>query len=72
MASFGDLLRTFSQKLRQEAEQKEQRIAAFVFWNYATYAARSAWEYWGGRDESGWAEMLAQLPERKIELDFAL
>jgi hypothetical protein len=72
VASFKNLLRTFSQELRQEAKQKEQRAAAFVFWHYAAYAARSAWEYWSGGDESGWAEMLAQLPERKIELDFAL
>jgi hypothetical protein len=69
---FKNLLRTFSQELRQEAEQKEQRGAAYVFWCHATYAARSACENWRGMKDLGLTELLAKLPEKKMELDHAL
>jgi hypothetical protein len=69
---FRNLLRRFSDELIREALQKEQRGAAYVFGYHATFAARSACEYWRGTEEPGLAKMLAQLPGKKIELDHAL
>jgi nucleoside phosphorylase len=69
---FKSMLKNFAQELKLEAKQKEERGAAFVFWYYATYAAKSTCEYWGGGEKSAMAELLAQLPEKKMQLDHAL
>jgi len=69
---FKALLETFARELRDEAEGKEQRGAAHVFWRNAAYAAKCACEYWSGVESSKMTELLAQLPEKKIQLDHIL
>lgn len=69
---FKNLLRSCSHEFRQEAKQKEQRSAAYVFCDPATYAAQSVCEYWRGMEEPGWTKILAQLPVKEMELDNAL
>jgi hypothetical protein len=56
---FKHQLQCFARELTEEAEQKDERRAAYAFWYHATYAARSACECWGGMEASGWTERLA-------------
>jgi hypothetical protein len=69
---FKPLLQTFARQLRQEAEAKDQKGAAYVFWYNAAYAARCACEYWSGVENSRMTQLLAQLPEKKMQLDHVL
>jgi hypothetical protein len=69
---FKALLQTFAWELRQEAGAKEQRGAAYVFWCNSAYAAKCVYEYWSGVQGPGMSELLAQLPEKKIQLDHVL
>ncbi|CAN9155528.1 unnamed protein product [Alternaria alternata] len=72
VSMFKALLETFARELRDEAEGKEQRGAAHAFWRNAAYAANCVCEYWSGVESSKMTELLAQLPEKKIQLDHIL
>ncbi|CZR51433.1 uncharacterized protein PAC_01309 [Phialocephala subalpina] len=69
---FKKMLCVFARELKQEALWKDQRGAAYILWYYATYTAHCARNHWSGVEDSQMTEMLARLPEKKIELNYSL
>lgn len=69
---FKKMLCVFARELKQEALRKDQRGAAYILWYYATYTAHCARNHWSDVEDSQMTEMLARLPEKKIELNYSL
>ena len=69
---FKKMLCAFARELKQEALWADQRGAAYILQLYATYTAHCARNHWSDVEDSQMTEMLARLPEKKIELNHSL